>query len=113
VSKALFVVNLATAIVSSSKERTESYQDGTWYVCKWNSGFFDYFSRLQLENFMLVDKSQDKRPCFEIKVKIDNFETQNLTAICVPEYNPNNNLTGDIFEPLGFYERPPSEMIYD
>jgi hypothetical protein len=112
VSKALFVVNLATAIVSSSKERTESYQDGTWYVCKWNSGFFDYFSRLQLENFMLVDKSQDKRPCFEIKVKIDNFETQNLTAICVPEYNP-NNLTGDIFEPLGFYGRPPGEMIYD
>jgi hypothetical protein len=47
-----------------------------------------------------------------IKVKIEDYETQNLTAICVPEYNP-NNLTGDIFEPLGFYGRPPSEMIYD
>lgn len=111
VSKLLFVANLAMAIVSSSKEQTTSYQDGIWYVCKWSSGFWGYFNRLQLENAIRIYKRQNKQPCFGINAKIEGLETQYLAIICVPEYNP-NNLTGDIFEPLGFYGRPPSEMIY-
>jgi hypothetical protein len=109
VSKLLFVADLAMAIVSSSKEQTESYQDGIWYVCKWSSGYWDYFSKLELENFITVDKSPDKRPCFGIKVYVDKYKTTYFVSRCVPEFN---DASGNLGEPLGFYGRLPSEMIY-
>jgi hypothetical protein len=109
VSKLLFVADLALAIVSSSKEQTTSYQDGILYVCKWSSGLFDDFHKLELENFITVDKTPDKRPCFGIEAIVDNYKTTYFATRCVPEFN---DASGSINEPLGFYGKPPSEMIY-